>query len=236
MVPIDNGPIYAETDLSRFPVEPFNSASNAIFLVCLIYFAWRTKLRFRDFPLLVGCLPILLVGFIGGTVFHATRSDRMWLMMDFIPISILAFTATVYFWRKILKRWIFVLIPVVMTLAIPRFLLMNLDYPRTYRISVGYICLAVALLLPIFIYCAQEQWRNFKHVALACVFFAVAITFRILDTAVRDGWAREDFPHGTHFLWHLFGGLSVFCLMSYIFNDSHSNRIRAAQLDAVTIF
>ena len=92
-MPPDFGPIYAETDLTRFPVEPWNVASNLIFLIIIFLFARRTRLNYRRYPLVVLALPILAVGFTGGTIFHATRSNRLWLMMDYLPIMILCLLA-----------------------------------------------------------------------------------------------------------------------------------------------
>lgn len=59
----DFGPLYAETDPSRFPVEPFNSVSNLIFLLVFIYYFRRTSLSFNQFPMTVSSLPILFVGY-----------------------------------------------------------------------------------------------------------------------------------------------------------------------------
>ncbi|MCB9030662.1 MAG: hypothetical protein H6619_06380 [Deltaproteobacteria bacterium] len=65
MSPNDFGPIYAETDMTQFPVEPFNTVSNVIFLLMILYFTYQTRLRYQSHPLLVTILPILSLGFIG---------------------------------------------------------------------------------------------------------------------------------------------------------------------------
>ena len=41
LFPNDTGPIYKETIAGRFPVEPFNTYSNLIFLFIVIYFGIR---------------------------------------------------------------------------------------------------------------------------------------------------------------------------------------------------
>ena len=96
----DFGPTYFETNLDRFPVEPFNTYSNLIFLFILLFFCWRTRGDFRSFPASVLALPILCVGFVGGTLFHATRSYPLWLYMDFVPIALLVVLASLYFWNR----------------------------------------------------------------------------------------------------------------------------------------
>jgi hemolysin III len=98
----DFGPIYAETNLSRFPAEPWNTCSNVAFLTLLIYWAWRTRLALRQYPLIVGSLPVLLVGFIGGSLYNATRASSLWLILDFVPIFILTLSAAIWFWYKLI--------------------------------------------------------------------------------------------------------------------------------------
>ena len=102
--PHDFGPIYSETDLSRFPVEPWNSYSNLAFLALLSYWAIKIRPHWRHYLLLTIALPILALGFLGGTIYHATRSSRLWLVLDFGPIFMLAALAAFYFWWQITRR------------------------------------------------------------------------------------------------------------------------------------
>ena len=206
----DFGPIYVETDLTRFPVEPWNTASNLIFLVIVIFFAWRTRLDYRTHPLIVFGLPVLFIGFVGGTVYHATRSHRIWLMLDFIPIFILTAAAALKFWKAVVGRWSYALFGFFACAVSPRLLAGFLSLPFHYRISVGYAGLALAILLPATIDCRRNRGENGVLLLFACVAFGVAVVLRTLD---RAGVAL--FPMGTHFLWHLLGGVSVWCLMEY---------------------
>jgi hemolysin III len=43
-------------------------------------------------------------------------------------------------------------------------------------------------------------------------FFCVALFFRTIDNGIGKEW----FPMGTHFLWHICGGISVFFLLNFI--------------------
>ena len=45
-MPNDNGPIYVETLMGRFPVEPWNTYSNLLFLA-LIVFWFLQKLQIK---------------------------------------------------------------------------------------------------------------------------------------------------------------------------------------------
>ena len=96
-MPLDQGPIYLETIMGRFPVEPWNTASNLLFLVIILYWAWRLKGEIRAHRFIAGAIPVLIIGWVGGTVYHATRSHNLWLFMDFVPIALLAAAVSMYF-------------------------------------------------------------------------------------------------------------------------------------------
>ena len=84
--PKDSGPVYRETIEGRLPVEPFNTASNFLFLAIIIYFVWKIRRNHRQHLFLAFILPVLFIGFIGGTLYHATRSHEIWLLLDWVPI------------------------------------------------------------------------------------------------------------------------------------------------------
>jgi hypothetical protein len=101
----DGGPLYTETDPSRLLVEPLNAVTALAFLVLVVAWAVRLRGRYSRYPFLACCLPILAVGGIGGTVYHAFRASRLFLVMDFVPIYLLGLAATVYLWARIRPRW-----------------------------------------------------------------------------------------------------------------------------------
>lgn len=209
----DFGPIYTETQLGRFPVEPFNTFSNFIFLGIIIYFAWRTRFDLRRHPLIVCALPILLVGFIGGTVYHATRSDRIWLMLDYMPIIILAAFASIYFWSRVLGGFARgLLLGLIIFLSLRLVFLSSV--PIAFKITLAYLTTALSILTPAVIYCVRSGADGSKLLASSAILFAAALGFRFFDQ-----YAAVYITVGTHFLWHIFGGASVFLLMLFAFND-----------------
>ena len=105
MFPNDSGPIYKETLEGGFPVEPWNTASNLIFLFILIYWSLKVYPMASRHLFLAWSLPVLLIGYIGGTMFHGTRSHEAWLLMDWVPIMVLCMAAVVHFIFKITRRW-----------------------------------------------------------------------------------------------------------------------------------
>ncbi|MCB0360512.1 MAG: hypothetical protein KDD44_12775, partial [Bdellovibrionales bacterium] len=81
-LPTDGGPIYAETELSRLVVEPWSTVSNFALLLVLAFFIDRMRRAMRYPPFLVVLLILLASSFVGGTIYHATRSSRVWLLLD----------------------------------------------------------------------------------------------------------------------------------------------------------
>lgn len=213
MLPSDHGPLYVETDMSRFPVEPWNTFSNLVFLAALLLYARKTGLDYRRFPLLVLSLPILLVGFVGGTAYHASRSSNLWLYMDFIPIMLLAALAAFWFWRGVVQSRLLAAVLVLAPTPVVRGLRTVLGLPHYLGFSLGYITLALTVLVPACLFCRSRGWRGAGLLLGAALCFALAISFRISD-------AQRLLPMGTHFLWHLFGGFSSILLMEYLYRSA----------------
>ncbi|MBX7138033.1 MAG: ceramidase [Oligoflexia bacterium] len=210
MLPGDPGPIYTETNLARFPVEPWNTSSNLIFLAIAIYF-WR-KIKLDDYrhPFVSVALPILILGFIGGTLYHATRNSRLWLLLDFVPIFVLGIAAAVYFWHGVThSRWLAALL-VGAFIFISRSVIALSSLPHSARITAGYVLLAVMIILPALLHSARHGWRNVALVLGSVLSFGGAAYFRYADSL-------RLLPMGTHFIWHLLGGVSTFLLMRYIY-------------------
>jgi len=209
----DFGPIYAETVPGRFPVEPWNTYSNLIFLILVIYFSRHTKLDFRRYPLTSVCLPLLLVGFIGGTVFHATRSSHIWLTLDYMPIFIICLLAEYYFWRRAGLNPVQIATVIFISILALRLLWASQIFPSIFKMALSYSILAFSLVLPCLLCSRQKEWLGFRKLCAAVLCFTVAISFRSLDKTLL-----EYFPMGTHFLWHIFGGLSTFFMLSFAMN------------------
>ncbi len=210
----DGGPVYTETDLSRFPVEPFNTFSNLVFLTIIIYFALKVYKEPSKHYFLALCIPVLFLGFIGGTVYHATRSSPLWLYLDWVPIILLCMAASIYFIFR-MKKSIVYKVGVVAMVAFVSIGVRRLNVPVLSKDSVGYIATALALLLPLLWYMFSSNFKNAKYIGASLISFSLAIFFRMFDRFVET----EFFFMGTHWLWHLFGGIAVFFLMSYIFRD-----------------
>jgi hypothetical protein len=185
----------------------------------LIAVVWLVRLRgqFRRFPFLVASLPILLVGGIGGTLYHATRTRLTYFLLDLLPIQLLGFAASVYLLVRLGRvygaRKVFVLF--FGLLAVYFFVhgvvfrmsgLMD-RYP-TLVVNLSYASLALAILTPIFFVLLLTRFRYVRWIALALSSFAVAWFCRLVDP-------YTDLPMGTHWLWHTFGAISTAAMLEY---------------------
>ena len=211
--PKDSGPVYTETLPGTFPVEPFNTYSNLIFLAIVIYFAFKTSKEPKRHKFLrFWVLPILLIGYIGGTLYHGLRNHEAWLLMDYLPILILTISAVFYFIFKFSKTWWRRLLLAGFFVG-GSFGLRYVPFSLRYSESIGYVITAFSVLLPILLYLSKTKYRNGGWVALSAFTFALAVTFRVSD--------RFDFlSMGTHWLWHLAGGTAVFFMFMFIYRDS----------------
>ncbi len=214
--PNDSGPIYLETMQGRFPVEPYNTYSNLVFVVLLIYWGSKVYKNPRRHLFLAWVLPIIAASYIGGTMYHATRSHEFWLLLDWVPIMFLCLTLVVYFIFKIVRKWWQRLLCLVLIFG-TSFLLRILPIPNEIRISLGYIITAFTILVPIVWYLIQTKGKNIIWVLLVFTTFGIAIYFRSIDLN------QTYFPMGTHWLWHFFGGVAVHFLIAYIFKDNLLN-------------
>lgn len=215
MMPNDQGPIYLETIMGRFPVEPWNTVSNFLFLAIIVYWVWRLKDDVRTHRFIAGAMPVLIVGWVGGTVYHATRSHDVWLFMDFVPIALLVMAVSMFFWRRQGVRWWWVPLLVFGPFVVVMTGMSILDMPRSMRPVAGYPTLAISILLPVAWNLVRERYADWGLVVGALAVFVAAVGFRSIDGRLL----LETLPMGTHWLWHSFGAGAVHILIIYIWRS-----------------
>lgn len=210
--PKDSGPIYQETIEGRLPVEPFNTFSNLIFIAIIIYFGRKIAKNPKNHPFFLFAIPVIFISWIGGTMFHGTRSHEFWLVLDWLPIMIVCLGGIIYFIGKIRQKWwerLAIFMGLLVLSIVPRML----PLPNSYRISFGYLITAITVLTPFIWYAYKTNWKRVQYILYGAGVFGVAIFFRTLDNIL------VLLPMGTHWLWHVFGGIAVFFLLYYIYKD-----------------
>ncbi|MBX3102004.1 MAG: hypothetical protein KF690_05810 [Bacteroidetes bacterium] len=227
----DHGPIYAETNPDHLIMEPWNMVSAALFIG--IVFSWIVRLRgqFRQHPFLAACLPLLLVGGVGGTIYHGFRAHDVWLVMDWLPILLLSLLTSIFFWRqlRLSGRTIFGIIGGLFVLQVLISWAIRMDWlplSRMAGISISYGMMALLMLLPISLVLYRTGYRHARFIVLALSCFLLAVSARALDLELSI-----VFPMGTHFLWHTFGALAATLVMEYVYRYQRTiNAVRKRHL------
>lgn len=209
----DNGPIYTETNLDQLIVEPWNAASAIIFVFIALYWLVRLKNQIRQHIFLYVSSWILLIGGLGGFLYHAFRVSEVFLTMDWVPIAILSLAGSGFFFYQFTgKTWagIIWLIGAFVALGINYWFAGDRDNPSSFSINLGYFLMALTVLLPTFMLLVKTKFSGGLWVLLALMSFGFALFFRIIDP---ESWL----PMGTHFLWHVFGAIANLCMFMYVY-------------------
>ena len=212
----DGGPFYAETDMNRLIKEPFNAASALLFLLLVAVWVVRLRGRWRHYPFLTACLPLLAAGGVGGTLYHALRAARWMLLLDVVPISLLAMALSLFLWARLRAAWW--QLPILASLygLVPA---MEWLLPIHQAINATYLIIAVLVLGPVALYLLRTGGQHAGWVLAALGLFLIAAWFRN-----ADAWRPPLLPMGTHWLWHVFGAACTACLAEFIYRVESADR------------
>ena len=219
----DRGPRYTETPADPYApdapyiAEPWNAVTASFFIWIVVAWAWRLRGRYREYPFLMCCMPILLAGGIGGTLYHATRVSVIYFLLDVIPISLLGLAGSIcmafrYFGRR--KLWILPVVIVVYIACNQLFFTVVGPISSTLRINLSYASLAVLILTPIALVLIRTRFRHGGWVVAGVLSFVIAWFFRLVD---REPEMVAHLTMGTHWLWHTFGALTTIFIVEYFY-------------------
>ena len=217
----DGGPRYVETPPdpaapdAPFVAEPWNTLTATFFIWIAVAWLWRLRGRYRDYPFMVSCMPILLAGGIGGTLFHGTRTARVWFLLDVVPISLLGLAGAVfmafrYFGRG--RMWMVVLLVLFYAATNRLFFSMLGPMNRQLSINLSYASLALVVLTPIALVLWRSRFRHGGWVVAGIISFALAWFFRLMDQH-----SAAYLTIGSHWLWHTFGAISTAMIVQYFY-------------------
>ncbi|QJX00210.1 ceramidase domain-containing protein [Frigoriglobus tundricola] len=225
----DRGPRYVETPPdpaapdAPFIAEPWNTVTASFFIWIALAWLWRLRGRYRDYPFMISCMPILLAGGIGGTLYHGTRTARVWFYLDVVPISLLGLVGALYMAYRLFDRYERVtrlaILFVVTALLLVVYFVVNLVLFSTLRptnrqlsINLSYASLAVLVLTPIALVLWRTRFRHGGWVVAGVISFAMAWFFRLFDQ-----YSAGYLPMGSHWLWHTFGTISTGAVVQYFY-------------------
>jgi hypothetical protein len=182
--------------------EPFNAASNLAFLLAAGAILIRQKrMDWDDRPLISLALIAGSVG-IGSILFH-TFANGWSLVADMLPIAVFIYAFFFFGLRRFLDIGVVTALVATIGLylaspALAAFLKPVMGPSSTYvpgLVATFGLAIATRLLRG-----GPVPW----HLVAAGGTFAIALFFRELDKPVCD-----SFPTGTHFLWHIFNGVTI---------------------------
>ncbi|HEX8546469.1 MAG TPA: hypothetical protein VF691_05865 [Cytophagaceae bacterium] len=205
----DGGPIYTETDTTNFVVEPFNALSSLAFLLPAFYWLYRLRKAYFKNLFIICCIPLLLAGGIGSTLFHAFRATRFFLFLDFAPILILTVMVSIFLWNKLFGMWwntALLFIPIFASRYFAFKFLASHD-----AINFGYFLTGVMIFLPILLLLIKHKFLAWKEFLVALLLFSISLGFRRADSIEPPLLSM-----GTHWLWHLFGAAGCHYLALYL--------------------
>lgn len=219
----DGGPRYQETPLDPFSAdaaaiaEPWNTVTAALFIGIVGYWLVMLFRRRTSYPFVMACLPILLAGGIGGTIYHANRTQKAYFLLDVIPISLLGLAGSCWLtvrlsrslgWWRIAAYGIGLF---VVYLAVNGLLFSLIQSEnKNLRVNLSYASLAVVILTPISVVLVRTKFRYGRWVLAAIGCFALAWLCRLVDRT-----ALSPLSMGTHWLWHIFGAITTQILIAY---------------------
>jgi len=208
--PIDGGPIYAETDLSALISEPWNAISSLAILLPAVYWAIRLKGDIRNYTFMYYCMPLLFLGGLGSTLFHAFRASHWLLLMDVLPTALLTLSVSIYFWIKVMRKiW---LVPLVFLPVFGFRLAIIHSFPGVDTVNVGYLITGIMIFLPLIFYLFQSAFRYWTDIIFSVLLLILSLVFRERDHALTT-WL----PMGSHFLWHILSGIGAYFLGQYLY-------------------
>lgn len=205
----DGGTVYRETDTSRFIVEPWNAVSSLFILLPAVYWAIKIRGRYKEYPFITFCIPLLFLGGLGSTLFHAFRSSRLLLLLDITPTAILTLALAIYFWVKVLPRWWWA-VPIIGGSLLARLWFYNL--PTQAGTNASYAISGSLIFIPTLLLLYQTRLAASQHIFTSLLFFCLALFFRYSDSI-----EQSFLPMGTHFLWHICTGIGAFFLAEYLY-------------------
>jgi hypothetical protein len=220
----DLGPRYKETPPdptsanAPVPAEPWNTVTAFLFVLIVVFWAWRLRGRYRQYPFITACLPILLAGGVGGTLYHATRTHRVYFLLDVIPISLLGTAGAIYLTAKLARSYGRARVGTIALGLMGVYIVMNFairlvpNPPPNLSVNLSYASLAAVLLAPALGVLIRTRFRHVGWVAAALACFAHGWFFRLVDNT-----PLVNLPMGTHWLWHTYGALTTLFITEYFY-------------------
>lgn len=203
--------IYCERTGPEFWAEPINALTNLAFVIAGLWGLAAVRQRGEDTFSVILCWWVVAIG-IGSGLFH-TFANEITKWADVVPIAGFTLAYTWFNLRRFMRmEWpkalaifvAFYAVAATLTALVP-------DWLRTASNgSTGYLPPFLALVFFGGLVIGSGNKAGWYNIAAAAIFL-VSVTFRAIDPVVCD-----NFPIGTHFLWHTLNGLMLGVLLAAV--------------------
>ena len=207
----DGGPVYTETNLDRIIAEPWNAFSSLLYIVPAIYWLIKLRGKYNSYPFITYCIPLLILGGLGSTFYHAFRSSPFFLLWDVLPITILTLSVGIYFWTKVINKWWKAILLVIVPVYFVQYILHQF-FNSQLSVNISYFITGLNIFVPVIILLFRTDFYKSSRIYWAVLFLSIGLFFREADT-----WNYTYLWMGTHFLWHAFTALGAYFLADYLY-------------------
>lgn len=208
--------------------EPANAFSNIAFVIAALaaYALWSRGPR-RDLPIL-GLIVVMLCVAAGSFLFH-TLATRGTELLDVIPISVFIFGYFYLAMVRYLRMPVWYGLAATAAFAVASYIMVRLAYP-VLGSSAGYLP-ALLAIFGVATTIVRRDMQAANGLFVAGLLFTVSLTLRTLDAPMCD-----QFPIGTHFMWHILNAMVLNILLRTMMRASyraHQAAQAAAQVQPV---
>lgn len=208
----DGGPIYWETGKGILFVEDWNALSSLLYLIpAILLFIKIRKSKKRFYFIEFFAAPLLFIGGIGSTLYHAFRSEHWLMMLDVIPIFILTLGIATYFLYKWFNSLGFAFLITLLFMGL-RFMVFEWVSLQT-AINISYFIVGTLMFVPAFFFAKKMYFKWISYLLSSILLLILALFFRFIDD-----YPQVSVSYGTHWLWHLFSAGGSYCLGLYLYH------------------
>lgn len=208
----DGGGFYAETNPKYWLMEPWNAITSLFFLFPVFYWFYKLKGKYKEHWFITFSLPLLFLGGLGSTLFHAFRVSYFFLLLDVLPILILTVALSIHFLLKLLPKWWYIFLIIVPYLILQVMMFTYMPLTTSAKINISYFFRGVMMFLPALLVLQKTKFEAVKYLLATIFFFILALIFRQYD---------KEFAFvmymGSHWLWHIFTVVGAFLLAEYLY-------------------
>ena len=208
----DGGGFYAETNPEHWLMEPWNAITSLFFLLPVFYWFHKLRGKYKKYSFITWSLPLLFLGGLGSTLFHAFRISYFFLLLDVLPILILTVAFSIYLWLKILPKWWYIFLVILPYFVLQVLIFYSLPISTFAKINISYFFRGLMMFLPAILVLRNTKFEAVSYLLSAMCFFILALIFRQYD---------QEFVFlmymGSHWLWHIATAIGAFLLAEYLY-------------------